>query len=304
MALTHDENKEILELRGRGYSLRKISDKTGHSENTIRGVIAESEERATELATKGLEAEQIASQLDYPLPFVRNVIDQRNVAPGKKLDVEAEVGEVVQRVEITTAFDEFESRQKLTIAKERLTKRIQWINELLRQLDKQLKDEEIDDNDWGERKQWLEQQLADFVSPRIDSIDSQESLSSLKEIIERIHKEAGSLLGEYRTKVKEARQLRLKEEKKRSNELLKRHIDIPLFPGYVKSFIKRKFVIKTDEEALMIADAMHEIALLIIWYREENTEKEKLEWDNFVARVKEDGWEAIKIRATQYGKNP
>jgi hypothetical protein len=210
----------------------------------------------------------------------------------------------VQRVEITTAFDEFESRQKLTIAKERLTKRIQWINELLRQLDKQLKDEEIDDNDWGERKQWLEQQLADFVSPRIDSIDSQESLSSLKEIIERIHKEAGSLLGEYRTKVKEARQLRLKEEKKRSNELLKRHIDIPLFPGYVKSFIKRKFVIKTDEEALMIADAMHEIALLIIWYREENTEKEKLEWDNFVARVKEDGWEAIKIRATQYGKNP
>ncbi len=41
MALSKDDKKEILELRGRLYSHRKIADRTGHSETTVRMVINE-----------------------------------------------------------------------------------------------------------------------------------------------------------------------------------------------------------------------------------------------------------------------
>ena len=41
MELTDDEKKEILALYGRGYSHRRIANKTEHSETTIRNVINE-----------------------------------------------------------------------------------------------------------------------------------------------------------------------------------------------------------------------------------------------------------------------
>ena len=74
MALTDDEKIEILELYGRGYSHRRIADKTNHSETTIRNVIKEAWRAVIKLKDDGLHVERIASQLDYSLAFVSRIL--------------------------------------------------------------------------------------------------------------------------------------------------------------------------------------------------------------------------------------
>ncbi len=62
MALTYEEISEILKLRGDGYSIRKIADKTGHSEATIVKAIAEAREQVIKLLAEGLGKDEIAGR--------------------------------------------------------------------------------------------------------------------------------------------------------------------------------------------------------------------------------------------------
>ncbi len=96
MALTDDEKKEILEPYGRGYSHRRIADRTGHSETTIRNVINEACREVVKLKDDGLQVEQIASQLDYSLAFVSRILrkyEEKEVKQEEKIkaEIEAEV---------------------------------------------------------------------------------------------------------------------------------------------------------------------------------------------------------------------
>ncbi len=76
MALTHDEIREILELYGKGYSGRKIANKTQHSEVTIYKLIRLAKKRALNLRGEGMKADQIANQLDYPESLENRVMKE------------------------------------------------------------------------------------------------------------------------------------------------------------------------------------------------------------------------------------
>ena len=74
MALSKDDKKEILELRGRLYSHRKIADRTEHSETTVRMVINEAMCKVIALVSDHLALDKIAERLGYPLTFVETVV--------------------------------------------------------------------------------------------------------------------------------------------------------------------------------------------------------------------------------------
>ena len=134
-------------------------------------------------------------------------------------------------------------------------------------------------------------------------LESSGSLSPLKGIIEGINKEARSLLEEYNPKVKEARELRRKRRKEDSNELLEQHIGIPLFPAYVKKEMKRRFVVTNDEEALVIAHAMHQWVCVNIPFGKHDPEHERTVWRAFVEGVKNEGVLFLRRLAEQYRRD-
>ena len=104
MALTNDEITEILELYGRGYSGRKIANKTLHSEVTVFKVIRIASEAVVQLLEKRKDVDEIASQLGYPLAFV-------NLEFKKHEEKQREVSEYL--VEKKAKVEENEAQQKL-----------------------------------------------------------------------------------------------------------------------------------------------------------------------------------------------
>ena len=131
MALTVDETKEILELRGRSYSYRKIAEKTGHSENTVRKVIVQAEERVKSLAVGGLTGEQITSQLDYPLMFVASVIEKWQADQEKVNEpVDTEESKSSQKPDIKVEWEIFKKQQELERAKELLKEKVHALTDV------------------------------------------------------------------------------------------------------------------------------------------------------------------------------
>lgn len=303
MALTPDEKRGILELCGKGYSYRKIYEKTKHSETTITKVIREAEGQVVRLRVEGLGAEQIASQLEYPLAFVSNVVDEQDTMLHKTRKVLAEPSEVLVKPDIKIAWSEFKRLQELQKAKKGLRQQATKLEDDLEQLETQLDSVGIADTAWRERKELLVEQLLEFIPQQIEGIDSEESLHNIESVVEEIKERIHALVEEYKPKLKEARELRSQQQKEHSDELLDQHISIPLFPGYVKKDIKRRFVITTEEEALIIADAMHQWALLPIKYRRDEPEYQRRLWRTFVACVKEEGWDYLQRLADQYRKD-
>ena len=152
MALTSDEKKGILELRGRFYSYRKIAHETGHSETTVRKVIGEAEERVVSLRGEGLERNQIVKQLDYLLVFVSNVTYKASILKAEVIPAEAEIKQPPWRPDFQADWDEFKRHQALEIAKEELQERVNDLMEDLEEGERQLNDKQIGAVAWRKRK--------------------------------------------------------------------------------------------------------------------------------------------------------
>ena len=300
MALTDDEKKEILRLRGSQYSHGKIADKTSHSETTIRKVINGAKGRVIRLRAEGLQAQQIASQLDYPLAFVSNVIDEQERASGAAPGVDVEVSHPSKQIDVQAAWVSYKMQEGVERAKERLLDEGDKQIEDLRRLENQLQKKASLDADWRERKTTLEDRWAEFVLERVDGVDSQETLLALQSVVEEILENARALSEDGERKVREAEERSRQQEKQRSDQLLDKQIDIPLFPDFVKEQVKMLLLARTDEHAKAVADAMHQWALVIDRIRQASPEHRQQMWRLFVDRVREERWEYIQRSGKEY----
>lgn len=300
MALTQDDKSEILKLVASGYSRRKIADKRGHSETTIRDVIRKAEAQILNLRAEGLDDERIATELACPISFVTRVTVEPESASGKEASTGAEVSPTAERADIGAAWDEFRRLQDIESAKAEIRKSVNESVDKLVELEIELEDMHLVDTTWRKRKRRLANAPDSFVAKHIDAVDSMKELATLENVAKEIEEQVDALVQEYRPKIEEAKGLGLQRKKKRSDQLLDKQINIPRFPSFVKKKIRSFFVVETEEQATSIADAMHRWADMNLKAGTESREHEGKVWRAFWASVKERGWEFVRKLAKDY----
>lgn len=287
MALSKDDKEEIIELRGRGYSYRKIADRTGHSDTTVRAVVNEATEQVVALFSDNLELDKIAERLGYPLAFVEMV-----VAESKTKSTREPVAAISQlgKTAIGREWEEFQRQQEIERKKESLRKRVKAIKQDLARLDDHLRIEDLLDATWKDQRKSLDEQ-ARFCLQKVDEINSVESLSELQDVVNKVAEASKLLCNDYRARVEESKNRRTQQEKKISDNLINKRIDVPWYPSFVKEYIKKKFTIKTEREATRLAIALIHIHEQIRKETDERIIKEI--WDKFIGKVEEKGWDYI-----------
>lgn len=301
MALTHDEKKEILEWRGKQYSLVKTADKTGHSETTVRKVIREAETQVSRLRAKGLGAKEIASDLDIPFPFVSNTIDKWDIHLKELEQLTNQTAEPKTFADFSERWDQFRKVQDLESAKKSLRQRVQQRLVNLQRLEQRLDGEGIADTDWHQRKELLEHQLADFVLQQVDNIDSQEALENLEEIAKEIEDQIGIFRVKYTAKLSKAKKLRLRQEKEQSNQLLEEKLKTLQTSTSVREQIKSIVLVKNETEASVIYEAMLQFAMENkIIDKLDNKELADKTWRIFTENIKEQRWGYLKNLANKF----
>ena len=339
MALTNDEINEILELYGRGYSGRKIAEKTGHSDVTVYSYIHQAKEQVTKLIKDGMDTDQILSQLDYPVSFVNRVIRETgsnqitNEKDESKVEESAEEFELSHGVDIKVEYDNFNKDLELAQHKDNMLERVEEFLEALRISKERFKQRNILDGEFQKRQSALESKLTDFVLDKIDDVDSMDVLSDLEIISEEVFSNINVLINEYNIKadqVEEARKAqekaseedRLAQEKMRgdarkvlekariakekareealSDELLNRLIDIPMFPDFVKKGVRSKFLVRFPYESPIIRDALFEINLEIIQEYGFSLDHNEEAWQAYLDKIISGGVDYMKKMAATY----
>jgi len=308
--LTKDDKKQILELRTRGYSHRKIATITDHSENTVRDVIKEAEEQVIRLAATRLEADQIASQLDYPLVFVSLILrkhedEKKEEAKGesKAEETSEEIESIPQKIDVKTDWSEFQREQEIEQRKEQIkSEAIESINNL-KQMESDYKKEEVFDVAYDRRRKAIKKELEDFVLAIVDQIDSIEAISNLERISEEIEEKIMTLFDDYDKKVGESMKLRKNRENKHSEKLLGEEINRPMIPDFVRNFIKSNFLVKNREEALIVLHALFEWVIFHDMLNKSDKESEKL-WRAFIGIAKEGKGDYLIKLASKFNKRP
>lgn len=298
MALTDDEKKSILELKGRSFSERKIADRSKHAEASIRKVIRQAAERVIELEGQGLKSDRIAKQLEYPHRFVSWVLAKRQAKAGRELKPEVNADIQPGRLDIKAEWAEFTRRQELERAREKLQTQAERIKDGLQKSEDDLRAEDIIDATWQDQKESLEAELTSFVLSKIGDIGTPESLEDLRNIVAKIGESSESLINQQKSKTIQARELRHHREKERSNQLLHERIDSKSYPTYVREFIKDTFTVKNESEADIVRDAMLQASIPMTKAPELNLGEQV--WQEFVRSVKEEGWKAIRRRAEDF----
>ncbi|MFC1904772.1 hypothetical protein ACFLXT_03345 [Chloroflexota bacterium] len=314
--LTNDEKEAILELRARGYSFRKITDTTHHSENTVQGVIKAAEEQIVGLISEGLETAQIAEQLDIPITFINYVVRKNKSKQLDEIDneleeaVKPEVEEVdieeslpIEKPDINTSWIEFQSDEEIKRRRAEIRKDAIDLLALFEEAEKDYKAESVFNEHYNSRQKALKAELNDFVLKRVDEVESEEDISSLKNICEEIREKADILFNEYNEKLGESVKAGKMREIALSHKLLNSKIDIPMFPESMKEQIKKRFLVRNMEEASTVADALSQIAFLIMDNSHKKPEKEKEMWESFTLIVKEGEWDYLNRMAAQYRKD-
>ena len=203
---------------GRRYSHRRIADKTGHSETTVRNVINDACREVVKLKNEGLQVEQIASQLGYPLAFVSRILRKYEEKEGKqeekiKAEIEAEVEpkvevgvkpEIEEKViEASKELDvkkRWENFQKdLEIGKRKAHLRSCAKNDLvfLRESVIEYKNKGVFDQTYDDRQKMFRLEIEDFVLKNIDEVDTIEAISDLEGIWEQIEENLVSMVEVY-----------------------------------------------------------------------------------------------------------
>ncbi len=328
MALTNDEINEILELYGRGYSGRKIAEKTGHSDVTVYSYIHQAKEQVTKLIKDGMDTDQILSQLDYPVSFVNRVIRETgsnqitNEKDESKVEESAEEFELSHGVDIKVEYDNFNKDLELAQHKDNMLERVEEFLEALRISKERFKQRNILDKEFQKRQSALESKLEDFVLNRIDEIDTMDILSDLEIISEDVFRNINALVNEYNIKADQVEEARKAQEKMRgdarkvlekariakekareealSDGLLNRLIDIPMFPDFVKKGVRSKFLVRFPYESPIIRDALFQINLEIIQEYGFSLDHNEEAWQVYMDKINNGGWNYMRKMAATY----
>ena len=169
MALTNDEINEILELYGRGYSGRKIAGKTIHSEVTVYYHIRRAKKRVTDLIAESIDADQIVSQLDYPVSFVNHVIRETDLTQITDVKDIAEIENTEEEIEsplevdVQADWDNYQKNLEFEQCKDELLERVMKFLESLRSWEEHFKEKHTIDGEFQKRQSTFERKLEDFV---------------------------------------------------------------------------------------------------------------------------------------------
>ncbi len=227
-------------------------------------------EEVIKLITEGLEPEQIAVRLDYTLAFIDIALKKHEKKQMEEGKAEVEAEETTEEIESPKKLDlkaelsEFQKKQEVEQRKERIRGRAAELIADLESDMKYYKEQEVFDMAYDTSQKLIQKELKDFVLVKADEIDSNEAISDLEHIIEEIAKKINAFPNKYDAKVKRLRKARMDRDKARSNQLLDQKIDIPLFPQSMKEEVKKRFLVRNEEEASTVADALNWIALLIV----------------------------------------
>lgn len=307
--LTSDDIKQILELYAKEYSNRKIWEKTGFRDNTIRKYISKFIEKVFLLKEEGLDEEQIASRLDCPVEGVYRALkkyekNQReeieaNIEAEIVPELEIEVSEITNKVDIKKDWDVFRKDLEMEQRKGKIKSEAIESIDNLKYWEASFREERIFDVDFTKRQRAVRKEVEDFVLTKIDEIGSMESLSDLECIWEDISATIDALIEECDKKIIETRKTRKAREIRYSEQLLSKRINIPLFPEFVRDTIKNNFIVKNEAEASVVSDAMFEFAISTDIIGKNSEGKERL-WKSFMAIVKDDGKAFLEALSAGY----
>lgn len=304
MALTSKDKKQILALRGEGYSDRKIASKTSHSETTIRKVIEEARGKIAGL--HGIGAEKIAEQLDYPLDFVQLTIEK---------DKQLNTIEPEAKSNILTDWSGFKEQQQLIHAKEKLQDELTELSLTLDDYKTELSSEGELDESWAEQRRSLEEKT-NFLLEYLEKIDSMEALELMQDnAVKEIHQAYESLYQQYLVKVKKFKEHRRRQEeedrrrqKLLAKQLLNKSFNSPMFPERlrrvvpesIKEFLAAFFTIEKEDQALTVAKGLYRFAIPIAKMESDPAFANKM-WDTFRKNIKEEKAEYLLRLSGEWG---
>jgi hypothetical protein len=318
MALTFDDKKQILGLKGQNYSDRKIASKTGHSETTVRKVIDEAREKILSLGNTG--ADKIAEQLSYPLEFVKLMIERE-----KKLDAVKPEG----KSDVLATWNDFKEQQQLKYAKEKLEDKLIELNVTLDDCKIELSSEAELDESWAERRQFLEEKT-NFLIEYLDKIDSMEDLKLMQgNAVKEIYQAYDSLYEQYLVKIEKVQEHRRRQEEEENyrrkqeeeenrrqrklltKQLLTKYLNSSMFPEHlrrvvpesIKEFLVAYFTIEKEEQALTAAKGLYRFAIPIAEMENESgfADFANMMWDTFRKNIKEEKGEYLLKLSLEWG---
>lgn len=296
MALTNDDKNEILEQYGKGYSHRKIADKTGHSETTIRKEIKIARQRVGPLFAQSLAARQIAKQTAYPIEFISRLKEMGTGEPDVKEMIQPEDEKAKQAIVIEDEWNTFLKTQDVESLRIRLRRRIKNHIGRIGQLESRLEKENLNGSDWADRKQVILGRF-DFISERSLSASEEKEIQDLDRLIDKVVKEVSTLMREYETKLNQLNDERARQRRKVSDDLLDERLFSPMFPEDVKRQIKELILVQNESQARTVCLAFFQRAMPILEASKENTPVADEFWESFVRDTRNRGWSFIKEMA-------
>ena len=307
MALTSNDKKQIVALKGQNYSDRKIASKTGHSETTIRKVIEEA--RGKIVGLNDIGADKIAEQLDYPLEFVKLTMEKE-----KQLNtIEPEA-----KSNILATWKDFKEQQQLKHAKEKLEDKLIELNMALDDYKSKLSSEDELDKSWAEQRQSLEEKT-NFLLESLEKIDSMGEFKLMQDnAVKEIYQAYNSLYQQYLVKIEKVQEHRRRQEEEEENyrrkqeeedrrrrklltqQLLNKYLNSPMFsehlrrvvPESIKEFLAASFTIEKEEQALTAAKGLYHFAIPIA-KMENDPDFANVMWDTFRKNIKEEKGEYL-----------
>jgi len=307
VALTRDEKMVILELYGRGYSHSKISEKKEYSELTVRRVVQSAAKEVQGLNIIGTPVEQIATQQGYSLDFVKVAIEKYGTKLGRdkisKTDVKPEPviekREDITKLDIQADWAEFQRAAELEQYKELIQSGANGLLDVLKDMERDYVEAGVFNEGYRRQQNQIISEIKDFVCAKIDVVNSIEELQALEVILNDIEGRITALYKKYDAKIAETEKNRKRKAKKYSDKILENLIDIPLYPDWLKDFVKETFIVKNEREANIISDGMFEFGLVQTVMSKPKKEADEI-WRAFIEIVKENGWEYVNRLARHY----
>ncbi len=312
MALTIDDKNSILVLCGRGYSVRKIHDATGHSDTTISKVIKEAGEEVLKLKVTIPEAKQIAERTGYPLAFIDSVLKKSEGKPKEKANTETESGDEVgdevnqdiasKELDFRAELANFQENQEIGQRKEKLRLEVVDLIDDLEYMQTEVREEGIVDAAYRNRLKAVKEELAGFVLKKLDEVDDTKGISDLEGIFKEINEKMVALREEHLSKIEKARPIRKVREKNLSDKLLDKEINVQGFPEVIQKQVKKQFLVRCGKEASMVGDALCWMAILIERDSKSDPKVAVKMWQTFTETIRVLGWQYMVGMAVNYRK--
>lgn len=199
-------------------------------------------------------------------------------------------------------FEEFKAKQQLEVQKDKFRGEIEELLDDLKVCDEEYHQFHVDDERWEEERNRFEAQLQDFALRRLETIESEEDLKSLGQIVNEVESCLVSLTDEYDDKVNTKKGLRQEREIQTSRKLLEERLNSPVFPPSVRRAVNDRILVKNENQASTVLRALIEYAIRNHVIRASPAKKRQI-WASFIRALNKGGWSFINELEKQRDKS-